>query len=294
MTEYTSFNSYCRREFGCKVYKLALSCSNSCPNRDGKVGIGGCIFCAEGSGSFAAPYEMPIAEQIEYAKKLVSKKAKNVKYIAYFQAFTSTYGDESHIRNCLLSAAKDEQTVAVSVGTRPDCLPESMLEILSEVSKIKPVFVELGFQTAQIKTAELINRCCKTETYTLAAKRLHEMGIKVVFHVILGLPGETESDMLESVKKAVEMGADGIKLQLLHILRGTRLADMYKRGEFRCLELSEYVDILEKCLRLLPKEVVVHRLTGDGDKKLLLAPTWSADKKAVLNLIASRCRPYPD
>ncbi len=288
MIEYRALSSYLKEKFGCKVYKLSLSCSGSCPNRDGTRGEGGCIFCSDGSGDFAQDCQMNIEKQLESAKKLVEKKAKTDRYIAYFASFTSTYGDPNFIKERILGAARDESVVAVSIGTRPDCLGEEMMEILREAKKIKPVWVELGLQSVQEKTARLINRGSELSEFDEAIKNLKAEGFEVILHIILGLPFETEEMMLESVGYAAKKGVDGVKLQLLHVLEGTRLAEMYKNGEFEVFSMEKYLEILEKAVEILPKNCVVHRLTGDGAKKKLIAPLWSANKKAVLNEINKR------
>ncbi len=291
MTEYRSYNSHLREKYGCKVYKISLSSATTCPNRDGELGKGGCIFCSMGSGDFKGNASDPIEEQMIKAKELVSAKAKSGKYVAYFGSFTSTYGDPEKIKEAFLFAARDESVAEVSVATRPDCLGEEIMEILREVKKIKPLTVELGLQSAKESTAELINRCSRLEAFDDAIERLKNEGIEIVLHIILGLPGETLEDMLESVQYAVDRKVDGIKLQLLHVLEGTELARMYRKGEFEAFEMEEYLDVLERALKIIPKSVVVHRLTGDGAKKSLIAPMWSANKKAVLNEINRRFKP---
>ncbi len=288
MREYRSFGSYLKQKFGCKVYKISLSCSDSCPNRDGTRGVGGCIFCSNGSSDFSQKCDIPVSEQIENAKKLVEKKIKNGKYIAYFGSFTSTHGNLDKIKNALIGAANDESVVAVSVATRPDCLGAEIMEVLREVKKIKPLMVELGLQTVNPKTSELINRCSELAEFDNAIEILKKEGIEIVLHIILGLPFESKDDMLKTIRYAVQKGADGIKLQLLHVLEGTRLAEMYKKGDFEVLTMEEYLDILDSALALIPKTTVIHRLTGDGAKKNLIAPLWSANKKKVLSEINRR------
>jgi len=288
MTKYLSLNSYCRKKFGCKLYKLSLSCSHTCPNRDGTKGVGGCIFCSEGSGDFASKVSVSIENQLKTAKELVKNKIKNGKYIAYFQSYTSTYTHPEHLRNCLLSAANDSEVAVVSVATRPDCLGEEVLEILEEVSKIKPVWVELGLQTVHDSTAKLINRCSSLSDFDTAISNLKALNIEVILHIILGLPYESEEMMLKSIEYAKTKKVEGVKLQLLHILRGTKLEEMYNQGDVKALSEEEYFEILEKALTLLGTDIVVHRLTGDGAKKKLIAPLWTANKKAVLNQINKR------
>lgn len=285
--EYYSLNKYLRDRFGCKVYKISLNGGFTCPNRDGTLGTRGCIFCsAGGSGDFAESPELSITQQIEKGKERVKNKIKSGKYIAYFQAFTNTYAPVETLRKKFSDAIKHPDIVMLSVATRPDCLPEEVIELLKELNEIKPVCVELGLQTIHEKSAEYIRRGYNLECYDDAVKRLKEAEIEVVCHIILGLPGETKSDMLQSVDYACKSGIDGIKLQLLHVLRGTDLAKDYEEGKFNVLTMDEYLDILKSCLEIIPKNIVIHRLTGDGAKKDLIAPMWSADKKRVLNAVS--------
>lgn len=288
---YNSFNSEMKRRFGCKIYKLALSGGMTCPTRDGTLGTLGCIFCsAHGSGDFAAPRCENIALQIEKAKQLVRKKAKDAKYIAYFQDYTNTYAPVEYLRELFYSAIEPDDIVALSIGTRPDCLPQDVIELLCELNKIKPVFVELGLQTIHPHTAEYIRRGYELPVFDKAVKDLTDNGIVVIVHVILGLPGETREMMLQTVDYVGRSGAKGIKLQLLHVLEGTDLAEDYRQGKFETLDMDIYIDILMDCLKTLPPDMVIHRLTGDGAKKDLIAPMWSADKKRVLNEINRRLR----
>lgn len=281
--KYLSLNTYLKERFGCKVYKLALDGGFTCPNRDGKIDTRGCIFCSKGgSGDFAGDRNKSITQQIEDAKKLVSKKIKDGKYIAYFQAFTNTYAPVEELREKYFEALNCKDIVALSIATRPDCIGKDVLELLDEINKIKPVFVELGLQSIHEKTAEYIRRGYSLEVYDEAVKNLHKIGVNVVTHLIIGLPGETKEDVLKSVEYVCKT-ADGIKLQLLHVIDGTDLAEEYKKGKVKTLSLEEYVDIVKSCVEIIPENVVVHRLTGDGAKKDLLAPLWSADKKNVLN-----------
>ena len=281
---YYSVNEYYKNKYGCKVYKLSLSISNTCPNRDGKVGFGGCIFCSsDGSGDFAECLEKSVTEQIESAKNKVASKNKNGKYIAYFQSFTSTYISPQKLLNALLQAADNSDIVEISIGTRADCLGKEILDVLEKVNKIKPITVELGLQTSNEKTAQLINRCCSNEMYEIAVKNLKAIGIDTVAHIILGLPYETPQMMLNSAKYAQSIGVSGIKLQLLHVLKDTKLLKMYQNGEFDVLSMEEYFSILKLILENISPDIVIYRLTGDGDKKKLIAPLWSADKKRVLN-----------
>lgn len=284
--EYLSFNKYLKDKFGQKVYKISLDGGFTCPNRDGKTGTRGCIFCSKGgSGDFAESREMSITEQIESGKKKVEKKIKSGKYIAYFQAFTNTYAPVEMLRQKYEEAINHPDIVALSIATRPDCLGDDVLRLLDEMNKIKPVFVELGLQTIHQKSAKYIRRGYDLSVYDKAVRDLKKIGVNVVVHVILGLPNESENDMLETVKYVCESGANGIKLQLLHVIDGTDLAKDYEKGLFKTLEFDEYVNLIVKCVKIIPKDIVIHRLTGDGAKKDLIAPLWSADKKRVLNAI---------
>ncbi|MCR5107157.1 MAG: TIGR01212 family radical SAM protein [Lachnospiraceae bacterium] len=283
---------YLREEYGCKVYKLSLSAGVTCPNRDGRIGYGGCIFCsAGGSGEFAANADKSIPDQIEEAKLRVSKKIKGeAKYISYFQSYTNTYGDPDHLERIYREAIGGNDIVALSIGTRPDCISDKILKILSDINKIKPVWVELGLQTIHKRSAVYIRRGYDLSCYDEAVKRLKDCGLTVITHLILGLPGETAEDMKESVKYVVNSKVNGIKLQLLHILKGTDLEKEYYLGKVRVMEMDEYTDLLGELIPLIPDDVIIHRLTGDGDKKLLIAPLWSADKKKVLNAINKKLR----
>ena len=289
--EYLSFNKYLKDKFGQKVYKISLDGGFTCPNRDGKTGTRGCIFCSKGgSGDFAESREMSITEQIESGKKKVEKKIKSGKYIAYFQAFTNTYAPVEMLRQKYEEAINHPDIVALSIATRPDCLGDDVLRLLDEMNKIKPVFVELGLQTIHQKSAKYIRRGYDLSVYDKAVRDLNKIGVNVVVHVILVLPNESENDMLETVKYVCESGANGIKLQLLHVIDGTDLAKDYEKGLFKTLEFDEYVNLIVKCVKIIPKDIVIHRLTGDGAKKDLIAPLWSADKKRVLNAINKALR----
>lgn len=284
--KYYSLNNYLRDTFGCKVYKLSLNGGFTCPNRDGSIDTRGCIFCSKGgSGDFAESPLLSISEQIEAGKKRVENKIKDGKYIAYFQAFTNTYAPVEVLREKFTEAMESEDIVALSVATRPDCLGDDVLKLLAELNKIKPVFVELGLQTIHQKTADYIRRGYTLEVYDEAVKNLKSIGINTVVHIIIGLPGESKSDMLETVRYVCKSGIDGIKLQLLHIIKGTDLEKDYNSGKFTLPSLDEYIDIIKSCVEIIPEGVVIHRLTGDGAKKDLVAPLWSADKKNVLNKI---------
>lgn len=279
-------NDYLVEKFGCKVYKIALSGGFTCPNRDGTLGKSGCIFCSEGgSGEFAEDAALSITEQIERGKERISSKIKTGKYIAYFQSFTGTYAPIERLTKPYKEAIEHPNVVALSIATRPDCLPGEVVELLSKLNRIKPVWVELGLQTIHERTAEYIRRGYPLNVYDTAVKALKEHGIEVITHVILGLPGETKEDMLSTVRHVCDMESNGIKLQLLHVLKNTDLAKEYEAGKVKILSEDEYIDILRDCVRIIPDSVVIHRLTGDGDKKILIAPMWSADKKHVLNRI---------
>lgn len=280
-----TLNAYLKNKFGRKIYKLTLDGGMTCPNRDGKVGYGGCIFCGgNGSGSFCPSADLSITNQIEEGKKLLKNKIKEGGYIAYFQSHTNTYAAVPYLRKLFYEALNHPDIVGLSIGTRPDCLEPDVLGLLEELAAVKPLWVELGLQTIHEDTARLINRCYPLETYDRAAADLKRTGAEIVTHVILGLPGESEEQMLETVRYSAGV-SDGIKLQLLHILRDTKLYDMYREKPFRIFSLEEYADLLCRCIEVIPKEVVIHRMTGDGDKRLLVEPLWSGNKKAVLNYI---------
>ena len=279
-----TLSQHYKETFGCKVYKLSLDGGFTCPNRDGTLGTGGCIFCT-GSGEFAEGGPDPIPVQLERAKSRVRDKNKNGKYMAYFQAFTNTYAPVEQLRRLYYAAIAPEEIVGLSIGTRPDCLGEEVVALLGEINAIKPVSVELGLQTIHETTARYLRRGYEGPVYYDAVRRLKAAGIDVVTHIILGLPGETEEMMLETTRAAVAAGTDGVKFHLLHVLRGTDLAGDYGEGKFSCLTLEEYGELLKKCVDLLPDSIVVHRITGDGAKKDLIAPLWSADKKRVLNYL---------
>lgn len=284
--EYRSFNQAMKGRFGGKVYKLALDGGMTCPNRDGSVGERGCIFCSDvGSGDFAAPRCGDVADQIARAKGRVEAKNKGGRYIAYFQSFTNTYAPVSYLEDLFHRAMEPEEIVALSIATRPDCLEPEVVSLLETLNREKPVWVELGLQTIHPRSAQYIRRGYDLPVYDRALVQLKEAGLEVITHVILGLPGETLEDMVATARYVGRSGADGIKLQLLHVLEGTDLARDYRAGRVPVLTLEEYIRILEACLAVLPPEMVIHRLTGDGAKKDLLAPLWSADKKKVLNAI---------
>ena len=273
-----------REKFGCKVYKLSLNGGFTCPSRDGTLDTRGCIFCT-GSAEFAEGGPDPIPLQLERAKERVRTKNKGGKYIAYFQAFTNTYAPVEVLQQRYYAAIAPEDIVGLAIGTRPDCLPPETVALLSEINQIKPVSVELGLQTVHEATLSYIRRGYPNEVYFDAVRRLKEAGIEVVTHIIIGLPGETPEMAMETTRQAVLAGTDGVKFHLLHVLRNTDLAEDYRQGRFQCLTLEEYGEILKSCISLLPEETVVHRITGDGAKKDLIAPLWSADKKRVLNYL---------
>ncbi len=282
----TLLNEYLRERFGCKVYKIALNGGFSCPNRDGTLGKRGCIFCSEGgSGEFAGNAGMSITRQIDEGIEKLSNKIKNGKYIAYFQAYTGTYAPVERLRALFWEAMLHPEVVAVSVGTRPDCLSLEVLDLLEELNRIKPLWIELGLQTIHEKSAEYIRRGYTLDVYDKAVEELKKRNIEIITHVIIGLPREDRNDMLATVKYVCESGVNGIKLQLLHVLKNTDLEKEYKEGRIAVLSEDEYIGILERCVAIIPENVVIHRLTGDGDKKILLAPLWSSDKKHVWNRI---------
>jgi len=289
-------SDYCKEKFGTKVYRLALSSGATCPNRDGKVGTGGCSFCSEkGSGEFAIDV-MDLDLQIERAKALISKKFPNSintaerKYIAYFQSFSNTYGDTKRLIGLFERAINKDEVVALSIATRPDCFSEEMLNSLERLNKIKPVWIELGLQTINENTARAFNRGYTLDVFEKTYTELKKRNFEVIVHMILGLPGESEEDMYATVKYLSKKHIDGIKIHGLHILKGTRLASEYEKHSFNIMSLEEYTRVLINCLKLLPKDTVVHRMTGDGDKKILIEPQWSADKKRVLNYINKKIK----
>ena len=290
LTMYT-LNDYCRETFGEKLYKISLNGGFTCPNRDGTLGSRGCIFCsAGGSGDFAEDPHASITAQIEAGKKKVEKKMKSGgHYIAYFQAYTNTYAPLERLEALFTAAISHPDIRVLSVATRPDCIPEETVALLARLNRIKPVWVELGLQTIHEESARYIRRGYPLAVYEDALRRLKEAGLTVITHVILGLPGETREDMLETIKylaKGIkDTRTDGIKLQLLHVLRNTDLAEDYLAGRFSVMTLEEYLPLLADCVRRLPPDIVVHRITGDGPKNLLLAPLWTGNKRLVLNAI---------
>ena len=282
-------NQYLKEKYGQKIYKIAIDGGFTCPNRDGRLDTRGCIFCsAGGSGDFAEDRSLSITEQIERGKRRVESKMPadqtgGNKYIAYFQAFTNTYAPVEHLKSLYMEAVRHPDIVAISIGTRPDCLPEDVLNLLGEINSIKPVWVELGLQTIHEKTADYIRRGYLLPVYDKAVEELKRRDIEIITHVILGLPGESREDMLESVRYVGDSGVQGIKLQLLHVLKGTDLEKDYKAGLFKCMTMEEYINLIAVALDILPEDIIIHRMTGDGPKRILVAPEWSADKKRVLN-----------
>lgn len=291
---YHSLDYELKRQFGQKIYKVSLDGGMSCPNRDGTVGTGGCTFCSQGgSGEFAVRRTgyPDVWEQIEQAKTRVHRKISGEgKYIAYFQSYTNTYAPVDYLRTLFERAITHPDIVALSVGTRPDCLGDEVVALLKELNRQKPVWVELGLQTIHEKTAERIHRGYRLEVFEDAYRRLKEAGLTVVVHVILGLPGETKEEMLETVDYLGKIPVDGIKLQLLHILKGSQMAAEYEKNPFSLMELEEYLDLILTCVARLPQSVVIHRLSGDGAKALLIGPAWSANKKLVLNRMMQKFR----
>ncbi len=283
---YRSLNEYNKEKFGCKVYKLAIDGGFTCPNRDGTLGTRGCIFCSgEGSGEFAEKDCGSLAQQLERAKARVAAKNKGGKYMAYFQSFTNTYGPVEKLEKLYREAMAGKDIVGLAIGTRPDCLPPETVALLGELNREKTVSVELGLQTIHRDSVRYIRRGYENEVYLDAVRRLKEAGVEVVTHIILGLPGETAQMAAQSTKFAVDAGTDGVKFHLLHVLRGTDLETEYEAGRVSCLSLEEYGQYLKICLEQVPPHVVVHRITGDGAKRDLVAPLWSGDKKRVLNYL---------
>lgn len=277
-------SEYYRKRYGCKVYKLGIDAGFTCPNRDGTLGTGGCIFCGPEGGSAFAGRGCGIAAQLMQAKEKVAFKGGR-KFIPYFQSFTNTYAPVDVLERYYREAMEGEDVVALSIGTRPDCLGDDVIALLARLNTEKPVSVELGLQTIHPESIRYIRRGYDNGVYFDGVKRLKAAGIDVVTHIILGLPGETEEMMVQTTRAVVAAGTDGVKFHLLHVLKDTDLARDYLAGKFRCLELPEYAKILDRCLGVLPAQTVVHRITGDGAKKDLLAPLWSADKKKVLQYL---------
>ncbi len=287
---YFSLDYYLKETFGTKVYKLALDGGMTCPNRDGTIGTGGCIFCSEGgSGDFAAKRDVSIRAQVDAAKQRVTSKiSADGPFIAYFQSYTNTYAPLPYLENLFTEAISLPEICALSIGTRPDCLSDETIELLSRLNSEKPVWVELGLQTIHEKTAEFIRRGYKLSVFEDAFHRLKAAGLTVIVHVILGLPGESKEEILNTIRYLAALNhdgkrIDGIKLQLLHVLKGTDLNDIYLSGAFRTMELDEYLELVGDCIKLLPQDIVIHRISGDGPKSILTAPLWSGNKRLVLN-----------
>ncbi len=282
-------NQYFREVFGHKMYKASVTLCVTCPNRDGSKGTGGCIFCSEGgSGEFSVS-GISVTDQIRQAIDKVRKKAgDDAGYIAYFQSFTNTYCDPLYLENILKEASVCDGIEAISIATRPDCLGPQILADLKKQAERMPLFVELGLQTASDETAEFINRCYKTSEYVNAVKALKETGANVITHIIFGLPGETRKMMMDTVKLSLDAGSDGYKFTCLYVLKNTPLADLYRDNKVEILGEEEYFDIVDEAIKLLPEDAVVHRLTGDGPKKILIAPEWTKNKRQVVNYINRR------
>ena len=288
---YYSFDSFLKNTFGEKIYKVSLDGGFTCPNRDGTIGTGGCIFCSEGgSGDFASVAPLSIQGQITQGISLVAAKSPSSRYIAYFQAFTNTYAPVSRLRQLFTEAMEDPRIAALAIGTRPDCLPSDVLSLLKELNNQKPVFVELGLQTIHPSTAGLIRRGYPLSCFEEAVWNLSSIGVWTVVHLILGLPGETEEMMLESVRYLNSLPVHGVKFSMLHILKGTDLADMYREDPFPVFTMESYIDLILRCIGNLRKDIVIHRLTGDGPRDLLIAPLWSLRKRTVLNEIAHQLK----
>ena len=283
---YHSLNYFLRNKFGEKVFKISLDGGFSCPNRDGTISKGGCVFCSEkGSGDFAGNRCATIHKQFEDIKIMMNKKWKNGKYIAYFQAYTNTYAPVEVLREKYYEALKEEGVVALAIATRPDCLPEEVLDLLEEINKKFYVWVELGLQTVNDDIALKINRGYKLEVFEDAIKRLKKRKIDFVVHSILGLPGEDKSDMLKTIDYIAHSGAKGIKFHLLHLMKDTPMVKLYENGELKFLSQEDYIDLICKGIAMLPQDMVVHRLTGDAPRNLLIGPMWSLKKWEVLNAI---------
>mgnify|MGYP005947279453 FL=1 len=290
---YYSLNKYLKNTFGEKVYKISLNGNMTCPNRDGTLGTRGCIFCSRGgSGEFASDALLPVHGQIDQAKLRIKKKSDCKKFIAYFQPFTNTYAPVSYLEPLFSEAIAHPDVAALSIGTRPDCLPPDVLELLARLNRRKPVWVELGLQTIHEESAARIQRGYSLPVFENAVRELKAAGLTVIVHVILGLPDETKAQMLDTVRYLADFqpAIDGIKLQLLHILRGTKLAELYEQAPFPVFSMDEYIELLIECIRLLPPDMVIHRISGDGPKKLLIAPEWSGNKRAFLNTFSKALR----
>lgn len=283
---YNSANRFFREKFGDKVIKVALDGGFTCPNRDGTLSYGGCIFCSEkGSGDFAGDRALDIEKQFEVSRQKMNKKWKEGKYIAYFQAFTNTYAPLEYLQKIFTKASNLTGVVGIFIATRPDCITEDIAKFLGELNKKIYVCIELGFQTSKGESIKLINRCYENEVFEDCVKMLNKYNIDIIVHTILGLPYESKQDMLNTVKYVSKFNISGIKLQLLHIIKDTALHKLYIKKPFKTLTLEEYVDIVVSCIENLPPNIVIHRITGDGDKNTLVEPKWSLNKKVVLNSI---------
>ena len=281
---YHSLNYFLRNKFGEKIYKISLDGGFTCPNRDGKVAKGGCTFCsARGSGDFAGSRILSITEQFADRKEMMEKKWKDGKYIAYFQAYTNTYAPVEELRKKYEEALAQKNVIALSIATRPDCLDDDILDYLEELNKKTYLWVELGLQTINDKTARNFNRGYDFETFDSSLKKLQERGIEVVVHTIFGLPGETKEDMLKTVDYVAHSGAQGVKFHLLHLMQGTKMVEQYESGELQLLSKEDYIDLICKAIAMIPEEMVVHRLTGDAPRQSLIGPMWSLKKWEVLN-----------
>ncbi len=290
-TRYFSLDQYLKETFGEKIYRLSLNAGMTCPNRDGKIDTRGCIFCsAGGSGDFAATATLSITDQIEEAKLRLAGKTKCTKYIAYFQAYTNTYSPVDYLRKIFTEAITHPDIVALSIATRCDCLSEDILDLLEELNQLKPVWIELGLQTIHEKTLQFIRSGFTLSQFDTAVHSLHQRKLSVIVHLILGLPGETKEMMLASLDYVAKLQVQGVKLQLLHVLEYTDLADYYEANPFTLFTLEEYCEFIVDCIERLPEQIVLHRITGDGPRKLLIAPLWSTDKKRVLNTIHRRMK----
>ncbi len=288
---YHSFDYMLKERFGEKIYKIALNGGMTCPNRDGTLGNRGCIFCsAGGSGDFAGNRQDSITQQIEKQASSIYQKRGVVKFIAYFQAYTNTYAPVDYLRKIYTEAISHPDIVALSIGTRPDCLGEDVLQLLEELNHQKPVWIELGLQTIHQTTAQYIRRGYPLSCFEHAVLELRKRNLDVIVHTILGLPGENKTDILSTIDYLNHMDIQGIKLQLLHVLKGTDLANDYQSGKFQVYTMEEYIDLVIDCLEHLNPEIVVHRLTGDGPKDLLIAPLWSSAKRTVLNTLHRECK----
>lgn len=283
---YYSANKFFKEKFKSKIIKIAVDGGFTCPNRDGTLDSSGCIFCSEkGSGDFSGNRADSITKQFEYMKNKMSNKWSDGKYLIYFQAFTNTYAPIEELKRKYYEAISLKDVVGISIATRPDCINTEIAELLNEINKTKYVLVELGFQTSNEKSVQLINRRYENIVFDNAVKILKSYNIDVISHIIIGIPHENKTDIINSVKYVSDRNINGIKLQLLHVLRNTKLEIMYKENPFKIFSLEEYADLIVSCIEIIPKNIVIHRITGDGSKDLLIAPLWSLNKKNVLNTI---------